>query len=237
MWDSSGYEEMVAGSKVHLKNLQTNLSAIALFFAWIEMTLMLGRRPSIGKYTYMSIQVTLWEFARFDLDVSRWSTSWLSSSWFTWPPSSPLAWSSLSCWPKTRRCSTTRGPASLRSWSWWSGNTTSRTASLSRRSQMTKWWVVNWLGPRYFCSFTGGLFWCGQGLPCPRADHHDHHDVPDHHHHWQPHHWPHREQPEVVISNKTSTSLNICHPVNFTSSQTSTSLARLFNKSWVSRKQ
>ena len=31
--------------------------AIALFFAWIEMTLMLGRRPSIGKYTYMSIQV------------------------------------------------------------------------------------------------------------------------------------------------------------------------------------
>ena len=58
MWDSSGYEEMVAGSKVHLENLQTNLSAIALFFAWIEMTLMLGRRPSIGKYTYMSIQVT-----------------------------------------------------------------------------------------------------------------------------------------------------------------------------------
>ena len=33
------------------------ISAIALFFAWIEMTLMLGRRPSIGKYTYMSIQV------------------------------------------------------------------------------------------------------------------------------------------------------------------------------------
>ena len=64
MWDSSGYEEMVAGtspsisSEVHLKSLQTNLSAIALFFAWIEMTLMLGRRPSIGKYTYMSIQVT-----------------------------------------------------------------------------------------------------------------------------------------------------------------------------------
>jgi len=43
MWDSSGWEEMIA--------------AIALFFAWIEMTLMLGRRPSIGKYTYMSIQV------------------------------------------------------------------------------------------------------------------------------------------------------------------------------------
>ena len=59
MWDSSGYEEMVAGSKVHFKSLKTNLSAIALFFAWIEMTLMLGRRPSIGKYTYMSIQVTL----------------------------------------------------------------------------------------------------------------------------------------------------------------------------------
>ena len=35
----------------------TLISAIALFFAWIEMTLMLGRRPSIGKYTYMSIQV------------------------------------------------------------------------------------------------------------------------------------------------------------------------------------
>ena len=31
--------------------------AIALFLAWFEMTLMLGRIPSIGMYTYMSIQV------------------------------------------------------------------------------------------------------------------------------------------------------------------------------------
>ena len=31
--------------------------AIAMFFAWLEMTLMLGRIPSIGMYTYMSTQV------------------------------------------------------------------------------------------------------------------------------------------------------------------------------------
>jgi len=31
--------------------------AVAMFCAWLEMTLMLGRIPSIGKYTYMSTQV------------------------------------------------------------------------------------------------------------------------------------------------------------------------------------
>ena len=31
--------------------------ALANFFAWWEMTLMLGRIPSIGMYTYMSTQV------------------------------------------------------------------------------------------------------------------------------------------------------------------------------------
>ena len=57
MWDSSGWEEMIAGSFLLQVFVSILISAIALFFAWIEMTLMLGRRPSIGKYTYMSIQV------------------------------------------------------------------------------------------------------------------------------------------------------------------------------------
>ena len=57
MWDSSGWEEMIAGSFLLQVFVSSLISAIALFFAWIEMTLMLGRRPSIGKYTYMSIQV------------------------------------------------------------------------------------------------------------------------------------------------------------------------------------
>ena len=57
MWDSSGWEEMIAGSFLLQVFVSPLISAIALFFAWIEMTLMLGRRPSIGKYTYMSIQV------------------------------------------------------------------------------------------------------------------------------------------------------------------------------------
>ena len=57
MWDSSGWEEMIAGFFLLQVFVSILISAIALFFAWIEMTLMLGRRPSIGKYTYMSIQV------------------------------------------------------------------------------------------------------------------------------------------------------------------------------------
>jgi hypothetical protein len=36
------------------------LGAIALFLGWIEMTLLIGRFPSIGIYTYMSTQVVLW---------------------------------------------------------------------------------------------------------------------------------------------------------------------------------
>ena len=32
-------------------------AAIAMFFAWWEMTMMLGRVPSVGMYTYMSTQV------------------------------------------------------------------------------------------------------------------------------------------------------------------------------------
>ena len=62
MWDSSGWEEMIAGYFIHDIFPSTIISAIALFCAWIEMTLMLGRRPSIGKYTYMSIQVSFQKY-------------------------------------------------------------------------------------------------------------------------------------------------------------------------------
>ena len=67
MWDSSGWEEMIAGYYIHDISMisfcpLTIISAIALFCAWIEMTLMLGRRPSIGKYTYMSIQVSFQKY-------------------------------------------------------------------------------------------------------------------------------------------------------------------------------
>ena len=63
MWDSSGWEEMIAGYYISMISFpSTIISAIALFCAWIEMTLMLGRRPSIGKYTYMSIQVSFQKY-------------------------------------------------------------------------------------------------------------------------------------------------------------------------------
>jgi hypothetical protein len=39
-------------------DLGTKWGALAVLFAWIELTLLIGRFPAIGMYVYMSVHVT-----------------------------------------------------------------------------------------------------------------------------------------------------------------------------------